>query len=511
MPVELLIEALKWLDCRELLICSSVCGPLRIVIKNSLELQYIIELAADGMVDISSCRMTTADRLRLLLDRRQRWRVLDWTDKVFVPVPGACQAYELVGGVFAKSMGDAILHGSHHLIATWLPSRTEPARTIVREDLGVATRDFAIDPSQDLIALVDADDSREAPGFSIRVHCKTISTNVKHPKARFNQLRAPIPFELGSSFIQIVDDVIGMFFWVHGPGLIVWRWATAEVLVYCIGLDLPMGTWDFSFLSNRAFMITSTSGAGAIDLYSFSGKAPAWPNPLPPPTHVATLSLPPLKEGQELHHFSTHSGPIVHGPMPGKPFEPAREKRIHLMSLHYGERGPRYHMFVHNHYLMSHIPPGFGSGEAWKMVELPWDSWGPANTRFLEHNVHFQWLRYVHGQRLVLPPFLPSWPLPQATLCIIDFNLHPKRIDDPVPVTNSQGMEGKFEVVLDRSTIQANAVFLNDVVTYLPYSLSSRTGSFNYSGFMIDDERIIGMKSMAFADGDMSDVDVYTF
>ena len=75
-----------------------------------------------------------------------------------MPVPGACQAYELVDGVFAKSMNGAPLHGpgSHHVNTTWLPTRSQRGHSLIREDIGVATRDFAIDPSQDLVAYVDA-------------------------------------------------------------------------------------------------------------------------------------------------------------------------------------------------------------------------------------------------------------------------------------------------------------------------------------------------------------------
>lgn len=110
------------------------------------------------MVDVPSVPMNTADRLALLLDRRRRWRELDWIEKIPVTMPGACQAYELVGGVFAKTMGGLHMGGSYHLNATWLPSRTQPARSLIREDLGVPTRDFAIDPSQDLIVIVSRDD-----------------------------------------------------------------------------------------------------------------------------------------------------------------------------------------------------------------------------------------------------------------------------------------------------------------------------------------------------------------
>lgn len=65
----------------------------------------------------------------------------------------------------------------------------------------------------------------------IKVYLRTISTNARHPRAALPELVSPIPFDLGSSFIQIVDDVVGMFFWVHGPGLIVWNWHTAEIIV----------------------------------------------------------------------------------------------------------------------------------------------------------------------------------------------------------------------------------------------------------------------------------------
>lgn len=86
--------------------------------------------------------------------------------KIAVDVPGACQAYELVGGVFSKTMngntGNGMESGSRHLISTWLPTRNDQDNDtigrVVRPDLGVATRDFAIDPTQNLIALVDAED-----------------------------------------------------------------------------------------------------------------------------------------------------------------------------------------------------------------------------------------------------------------------------------------------------------------------------------------------------------------
>lgn len=82
-----------------------------------------------------------------------------------MPLRGGCHAYELVGGVFAKSVNFGIGPGawgtgSRHFVAALLPNRHHHTPTKVeRQDLGVPARDFAIDPTQDLIALVDIDDS----------------------------------------------------------------------------------------------------------------------------------------------------------------------------------------------------------------------------------------------------------------------------------------------------------------------------------------------------------------
>lgn len=123
-------------------------------------MRYIIELGADGMIDGARAHssLATAERLHLLLNRRARWRTLDWTDTFELDLDGLCHAYELVGGVFAKTMGQANANGARHLTTIDLPTRDVPAVKRIREDMGVSSRDFAIDPSQDLLAIVEIDD-----------------------------------------------------------------------------------------------------------------------------------------------------------------------------------------------------------------------------------------------------------------------------------------------------------------------------------------------------------------
>lgn len=278
-----------------------------------------------------------------------------------------------------------------------------------------------------------------------------------------------------------------------------------------IASELQPGTWDFAFLSSRAYILTTAGRCGSIEIHKISDSGD---DSTGPTTHVASLLLPALKEGLEMHHFATHSSPFLGGDITKeKPFAASQENRIHLMSFHYGQQGPRFLMFIKNDFLLSFVKD---HTDGCKKV-VRWEDWGPDNTRFLERNVQFQWLRYVtrsfylhivssidnsfisryvHGQRVVLPPIpFSSYPNPIYRICVLDFNVHPKRIDDPCVVGRpcSFDLEG-FEVITEETVVHAGSIFENDVVSRLPYSIASRVGKFFYSGFLIDEERLIGMK-----------------
>jgi hypothetical protein len=131
---------------------QQVCKLLKTVIEGSSELQYIIELALDGMVDSGSTPLSHAYRLAKLRDRRKGWSNLSWKKLSVIKLQGLCHAYELVGGVFVKASGRL------HFLASWLPSTTDEGRQIRRDDLNMEARDFAIDPGQDLIIFVEEGD-----------------------------------------------------------------------------------------------------------------------------------------------------------------------------------------------------------------------------------------------------------------------------------------------------------------------------------------------------------------
>ena len=185
---------------------------------------------------------------------------------------------------------------------------------------------------------------------------------------------------------------------------------------------MPLGAYDVSFLSSRAYMITIADGSGSIELYTFDAEpdieetaprspptsphAPLQPaappqlydasNPLPAqPRKAAVLWLPTTHLGQELRRISTHSAPFIARDTPGRPFSTARGVCVHAMELRYGMAGKMFNMFVLNRFLLGLATAGANAGAGDAPVVRQWEEWGPDNTRLFPQVAHFQWLRCV--------------------------------------------------------------------------------------------------------------------
>lgn len=175
----------------------------------------------------------------LLLERRVAWRALRPRRRSSVALAGHCHAYELVGGLFAKALEE---YGSaRRLVASWLPSNTVDETRLVVDDLGVRIKDFALDPAQDLIVLLEhrpaagptANTSAATAGADIRVHLRKLSAGAvaPHPAAKIPVLCRRALGPVHGCMIQIVEDVVGMYFWMPLHGVLIWNWMTSEELV----------------------------------------------------------------------------------------------------------------------------------------------------------------------------------------------------------------------------------------------------------------------------------------
>ena len=125
-------------------------------------MQYIIELGVNGM-EATSYTLSHVELLQKLRDRLKAWEQLDW--KKFRVISSGnfseCRAYELVAGTFSTSNGS-------NLLVVWLPSAIHDGRALRHETIGLSIRDFAIDPTEDVIAFLE-DNSKYVVALTILV------------------------------------------------------------------------------------------------------------------------------------------------------------------------------------------------------------------------------------------------------------------------------------------------------------------------------------------------------
>lgn len=170
LPVELIVRILSFLSFKDIVICSGVSRQFREIIDTSSTLEYILELGLCGLVDSTQGSLTTSDRLFRLREREADWAALRWRSSWNIPVDKWYKFWELCGGLFvgtcyadragAKDILEQLAVIRHHIYAfntidifELEPGvETGPTRQVSLEN---TFRDFAIDPGQDLLVLLE--------------------------------------------------------------------------------------------------------------------------------------------------------------------------------------------------------------------------------------------------------------------------------------------------------------------------------------------------------------------
>jgi hypothetical protein len=211
------------------------------------------------------------------------------------------------------------------------------------------------------------------------------------------------------------------------------------------------------------------------------------------------------------------------------------------------ERGSRFFLFVKNDYLLKFMDeykqkcatdnasrehrntcPGSDIMVSAKkpLRGVHWEDWGPQNTRFMSYGIQFKWLRsvwfpsrplffarsgkahsstrYVHGQKVVCPPYTVGQGTKRiSVLEVLDFNVHVERLPPEISARDILDHENPEKVpdscVLcvetGPSTVVKPDIFTDPVVSQLPYTRAIRMHMEEmYSGFMIDEERVVGLR-----------------
>lgn len=143
------------------------------MIKDSAELQYKIELAVAGMEDGHCSLLSHADRLQRLRDRESAWHTLQWTSDKILPMHRG-GVWELYGGVLAQAKS------RDTLCFTRLPSEIRGIEGRHWElNLPTLVRDFGMEPSLDLLVVIEQTGGRCVVLGPIRLTLLTLTTVVE--------------------------------------------------------------------------------------------------------------------------------------------------------------------------------------------------------------------------------------------------------------------------------------------------------------------------------------------
>ncbi|KAJ7860249.1 hypothetical protein B0H14DRAFT_2506427 [Mycena olivaceomarginata] len=386
-PLEILSEILGFLDAKTLLSCSSVCNLWNDVVKASPELQYTIELWADGMVCGPSGALTHTETLEALYQKRTAWKNLEWTSKTVIEIEPliSCLAYELVAGLFVQQ------ENGPDFLAISLPRIVdEPQTARYTYSIGPTLQsfeDFAIDPTQDLIVRF-----HRLPDDLAYLECRTLSSQESHPLAKTDVLEFSLNRDpIGEFSIHVADDIIAIFLRRRRS---VSSYLTGGSGLQLPSIETPFPIAEFHLLSPRSYIFAHTSfyhgDAGQIDIYAFDGERANYP------THVATLELPKLLPNVYVTNLIIQAAPFCAQAISGTPFSKSNDSRIYMVLICYGTTPVKwYRLFVHyrcfHKYMLDH---GRGTIKFATVTVVPWDGWGPQNSLMLPGENH-QWIRFA--------------------------------------------------------------------------------------------------------------------
>ncbi|KAF8192081.1 hypothetical protein BJ912DRAFT_962779 [Pholiota molesta] len=464
LPQELRLRILANLDAISLNRCAMTCKPMHETLRSSSRLKYIVQLHLDGLEDAGTTTIHSKLILRLL-HHRQAWHALDWRGYDVIDTKTVCRAYELVGDAFAHANGQNL----------------EIGRTLRRTWPEIAIEAFAMDPAQDMIAIVEDN----IPYSHIRIHIRAISTTGPHPLARQSLLR----------FTMNADPFL--------PTIHIWDWTTSDLLVDSSTafdpLLPPSRVSSFDLLDSAHCFVISEAGSGSIRLYklvrspSVTGRA----------IHVATLHLPPTTIGTNIANIAPYTGPIEAKPLPHTPFM-INDGTAYTKKR---SRSGSFNLFVHQRVFERYCVERADHGDT--PLDIPWSEWGPPNTRLINPactRVQGFKFRNIHGQRVVCPVYhdlnedvpLRAVPGPTSWVQVLDFSraavLAAKSLSsEPPPLREPPD---KSQVLISSGVVRARDLrfFKDDVETRLPFVRTTVNLGQKYSAFMIYGDGIVGVR-----------------
>ncbi|KAG1860348.1 hypothetical protein F4604DRAFT_1905970 [Suillus subluteus] len=464
---ELLFYILSLLPCRDILRCTSVCKALRQTYISSSRLQYIVELNGQHLLPMPNTGdlAPVSQRLQLLRDRAHAWFKFDLYSFKTISIPNIPYGHETF-----FTDGHFYFWDNMENSATIIPVLPKPSQQIIKrkwspEALCVVphsiNRNVFIDPGQNLIAvLYYVDDEPE----TLYIDLRALDSGGIHPRAAGRTLFLSDLLEnddddlvetTGTSlkgcgrhialrrvYVISVEDEDG-----EGISreyilqLQIWDWqhSTTSCSVLSDVMRYPaVGSTDFCFLENNRLLVVIED----LKLYSIEdmSQAPQLLACFLPPLLLSNMQcLFPMDDIEHSAQLQMQARKTMHTPDPTN----------QLLCLIASDL-----VFVISTRIFFDLD---GVAVA---TPIPWNQWGPSNTRVLEHPDPFRFKIHVRGNR-VLQSFEASAGSIQYKLRLMDFS--------PLAVMNRRGLG---RVVKEPSTIDIAGSFGSSVVsltTSLPY------------------------------------------
>ncbi|KAK0208165.1 hypothetical protein DFS33DRAFT_1301710 [Desarmillaria ectypa] len=492
-PTELFLVIFSSLDARSLIICKQVSRLFLTLIDETIALVYTIELARHGYIDYASA-LPSAECLAQLREHNNAWNKLDGAWSGSIPMLQG-HLWELFGNVLAQHSG------SGSLVFTQLPSST---RSIERKEWsvplsGLRIRDFGMDPSQDLLVLIEAPRWGRNSNRSFQFHLWFMSSGKAHGLASVPILQhaQKVPDHRMSHTIQISGDHLGVEF--HGSNatkdLVVWNWKTGRKELYLTGNEIG----SFAFLTEKHVVVTVSNAKELrlliVDFVAESSEQTCVMNV----THHLALRLPNLHHSATLESFTVRCDPSPAWPNQDDsiPFHVHPDEILYPVALCTGQ-GNHIMIFIPRRTLLAQLH-NFLTGTK----EVEWSAWGPKGTRILncwnQANVSPVWACNTFGSRFV------AFDVDQEEIDVYDFNQMtlkrelgsacPSQYGNPNEILwPPVNQEDSTMFAIDETVVPSDSlIFQEEVRTSLPFRARAVTalGTGRFSAMCSQDNIIV--------------------
>ncbi|KAF8506454.1 hypothetical protein JB92DRAFT_724969 [Gautieria morchelliformis] len=470
LPNDVLIRVFKALDACDIRRCSLTCRVFHKTIRDSMLLQYRLELAVarleEGGTDF---RLSIAERLARLRTIERGWAKFFFRQKVTITSMPGGTTWLLRGGVLAHR--SAIAMGSV-LSFIQLPSAIRRTRVHTwQSDMRVNILQFAIDPAQDLVALVACPQTPAGQPHTFLIHLRTMSTGARHPCAAEPVLSCvPAPLNRQSFRIQIMGEFLAALY--RTPEiylkniLYIWNWKTGQLLIVRFAFPSCAEVFKNVRCISNPYLFPQPE----LVVYDFIA---ARPEGSMEPRLVRIYQLPCISPNTASRTFIPGSEPPPELPTSFYPTSCSRLLTI-IMHFTYNPEEARdcyYLLFVHASSLLE-----VDARSNAEQLTVPWENWGPLKTRIMPIR-DYQAFSHVYGTRYVQKQVVAvkigsSWE-ERYRLRMLDFNpLAVRRALSSKDASLSPRENEHITIVQDsQPTIldERKSAFTERVTTALPY------------------------------------------